>query len=132
MRLLPQSLFARMVLILLVGLCLAQVLSLAVHWRERGEFAQRAMGIRSGQRIADIVKLLDTSAPADRVRIVGVLNSPPLRISLDAPALAAAPADDDKAEIAGQFASSLRRLLAQGPLWQPSHPGPPSTAAAST
>ena len=133
MRLLPQSLFARMVLILLVGLCLAQVLSLAVHWRERGEFAQRAMGIRSGQRIADIVKLLDTSAPADRVRIVGVLNSPPLRISLAAPALAAAPADDDKAEIAAQFASSLRRLLGDdrplsvqvldAPAWGPMAPG---------
>ena len=111
MRLLPRSLFARMVLVLLVGLVLAQFLSLAVHWRERGEFMQRAMGLRSGQRIADIVKLLDTSTPTDRARIVSVLNSPPLRISLDAAALAPGPADDDKAEIARQFAAGLRRLL---------------------
>lgn len=111
MRLLPRSLFARMVLVLLLGLVLAQFLSLAVHWRERGEFVMRAMGMRSGQRIADIVKLLDTSTPADRARIVSVLNSPPLRISLDAPALAPVPGADDKAEVAAQFAAALRRLI---------------------
>jgi signal transduction histidine kinase len=110
MRLVPKSLFARMVLVLLVGLVLAQAMSLAVHWRERGEFAQRAMGMRSGQRIADIIRLLDTSSPADRARIVGVLNSPPLRISLDAPALPPL-SDDDKARIAEPFAAALRRLI---------------------
>jgi signal transduction histidine kinase len=133
MRLLPRSLFARMVLILLVGLCLAQLLSLAVHWRERGEFAQRAMGMRSGERIADIVRLLDTTAPADRARIVSVLNSPPLRISLDAPALAPTSAAGDKAEFAAQFAAGLRRLLGDdrplsvqvldAPAWGPMAPG---------
>ena len=44
----------------------------------------RAAGMRSAQRIADIVKLLDTIAPAERERIVGVVNSPPLRVALEA------------------------------------------------
>ncbi|MEK7835102.1 MAG: two-component sensor histidine kinase, partial [Pseudomonadota bacterium] len=70
MRLLPRSLFARMVLILLGGLMAAQLLSFAIHWQERGEFIMRAMGTRSAQRIADIVTLLDSIAPTDRARIV--------------------------------------------------------------
>jgi signal transduction histidine kinase len=125
--------FARMVLILLGGLLFAQMLSLAIHWRERGEFAQRAMGLRSVQRIADIVKLLDSTAPAERARIVNVLNSPQLRIALNAPRLAAAPDADDNAERAAQFASALRRLLGDGrlpevqvvdaPTWAPAVPG---------
>jgi signal transduction histidine kinase len=113
MRLLPRSLFARLVLILLAGLILAQLLSLAVHWRERGEFVQRAMGMRSVQRIADIVKLLDSTPPAERVRIVNVLNSPPLRISLDAPPFTATAGDEDKAALATQFASAMRRLIGE-------------------
>jgi len=111
MRLLPRSLFARMVLVLLAGLILAQLLSFAVHWRERGEFVQRAMGMRSVQRIADIVKLLDSTPPAERARIVNVLNSPPLRIALDAPPFTAVDDDDDKTALAAQFASGLRRLI---------------------
>ena len=133
MRLLPRSLFARMVLVLLVGLLIAQALSLAIHWRERGEFVQRAMGMRSVQRIADIVKLLDSTVPADRARIVGVLNSPPLRIAVDAPPIAATSADEEKAERAAAFGAALRRLLGDdralsvqvvdAPTWAPVVPG---------
>ncbi len=113
MHLLPRSLFARMVLILLTGLAFAQLLSFAIYWRERGEFAQRAMGMRSVQRIADIVKLLDSMAPAERARIVNVLSSPPLSISLTAPPLATASDDGEKAERAALFAAVLRRLLGE-------------------
>ena len=110
-RLLPQSLFARMVLILLGGLIAAQLLSFTVHWRERGEFVMRAAGARSAARIADILRLLESTAPAERARIVNVLSSPPLRIALDAPPLAPPSADPEKDEQAAQFASALARLL---------------------
>jgi len=114
MRLLPRSLFARMVLILLGGLMAAQLLSFAIHWQERGEFIMRAMGTRSAQRIADIVALLDSIGPADRARIVSVLNSPPLRISLDEPPLVPVTDDDaGKAEQAAQYAAVLRRALGE-------------------
>jgi len=112
MRLLPRSLFARMVLVLLAGLVVAQLASLAVHWRERGEFMMRASGLRSAERIADIVRLLDSSAPADRARLARVLDSPPLRIALDAP-LPAPPGDPELAEQAQQFADELRRALGE-------------------
>ena len=113
MRLLPRSLFARMVLVLLAGLVVAQLASLAVHWRERGEFMTLASGLRSAERIADIVKLLDTSAPAERARILRVLDSPRLRILLDAPP-PAPPPSAELAEQAEQFSSELKRALGDG------------------
>ena len=111
MSLLPRSLFARMVLILLGGLVVAQLLSFAIHWQERGEFVMRAMGMRSAQRIADIVRLLDSIAPIDRARIVSVLSSPPLRISLGEPPLAPAAGDAAREEQAAQYAAVLQRAL---------------------
>jgi signal transduction histidine kinase len=111
MRLLPRSLFARMVLILLAGLVAAQLLSLAVHWQERGEFMMRSMGMRSAQRIADIVRLLDSIVPAERARIVSVLSSPPLRISLVEPPLVPVGGDAAREDQAAPYAAVLQRAL---------------------
>ena len=114
MRLLPRSLFARMVLILLGGLVVAQLLSLAVHWRERGEIIMRAMGMRSAQRIADVAKLLDSIAPAERRKIVSVFSSPLLRIALDGQRLAPEAGDAEKEDQAAQYAAVLQRALGEG------------------
>ena len=114
MRLAPRSLFARMVLVLLAGLVVAQLLSFAVHWRERGEFMTRSMGMRSAARIADIIELLDSIQPAERAKIVTVFSSPPLRISLDEPALVPQVGDEEKEEQAAQFTAALKRTLGNG------------------
>ncbi|KPK13723.1 MAG: hypothetical protein AMJ67_17100 [Betaproteobacteria bacterium SG8_41] len=111
MRLLPRSLFSRMVLVLLVGLLLAQLASFAIHWHERGELILRTGGMRQAQRIADIVRLLDPLPPRERARIVGVIDSAQLRVSLSRPPMAPTAADPDKAERAERFASVLRRFL---------------------
>ena len=111
MRWLPRSLFSRMVLILLGGLVLAQLASLAIHWHERGELILRTGGMRQAQRIADIVRLLDPLAPPDRVRIVSVIDSPQLRVALSRTPLAPAASDPEQAERAKRFASVLRRFL---------------------
>lgn len=109
-RWLPRSLFSRMVLILVTGLTLAQAASLAIYWRDRDEFMQRALGMRSVQRIADILGVLDSTAPEERKRIVGVVNSPQLRVALDVPPIAV----DQNVESLDQaqlFARALRRSL---------------------
>lgn len=111
MRWLPRSLFSRMVLILLGGLVVAQLLSFAIYWQERGQLMLQTGGMRSAQRIADIVRLLDTLAPVERARIVGVVDSPPLRVSLTQPPLVVAQGDADKAEQAARFSAMLRRFL---------------------
>ncbi|HTP97551.1 MAG TPA: ATP-binding protein [Burkholderiales bacterium] len=107
-RWLPRSLFSRLTLILLAGLIAALLASLIIHLHDRGEMLARAGGMRSAQRIADIVRLLDTITPAERRRITALFNTPPLIVSLDRPALRAGAAGDERAEI---FAGILRRAL---------------------
>ena len=105
------DLFARMVLVLLAGLIVAQLASFAVHWRERGEYMTRAMGMRSAARIADIIELLDSIEPAERAKIVSVFSSPLLRIALDVPPLAPQVGDVEKEEQVAQFTAALRRTV---------------------
>lgn len=111
MRLLPRSLFARLTLVLLGGLLIAQLLSFAVHMHDRGELLAQASGMQSAQRIADIVRLLETLTPAERARIVKVLSAPPLSVSLDRGPQAPAVADSESGGRAVLFGSLLRRYL---------------------
>ncbi|MDE2367572.1 MAG: HAMP domain-containing protein [Burkholderiales bacterium] len=82
MRLLPRSLFGRLVGVLAVGLVLAQVASAWINWSERDRMLVEVAGMQPVQRIADIVRLLDSAAPAERQRIAGILDAPPLVLRL--------------------------------------------------
>jgi signal transduction histidine kinase len=83
MRLLPRSLFGRLMLVLASGLIVAQLLSAAINLAERDSVLVRASGMQPAQRIADIVTLLDSLGPAERDRIVGILSVPPLVVALN-------------------------------------------------
>lgn len=110
MRLWPQSLFWRLMGVLLAGLLVAQLLSAAINFAERDELLYRSSGIQSARRIADTVQLLDSLSPAERKRIVGIVNVPPQVVSLDHPPMAA----DDKSPASfqtGMFAAILRSEL---------------------
>ena len=73
-------------LVLAGGLLLAQLLSAAINLAERDRLLLAARGTQQAQRIADVVKLLDSLGPAERERIVAVFSVPPLVLSLhDAP-----------------------------------------------
>lgn len=111
MRWWPRSLFSRMVLVLLGGLIVAQLVSFAIYWEERGQLMLRATGMRSAQRIADIVQLLDSIAPAERAKIVAVIDSPALRISIAQPPLAPSRGDAGNEAQAERFTAILRRFL---------------------
>jgi signal transduction histidine kinase len=89
MRWLPQSLFGRLMLVLASGLLAAQLVSAVINLAERDRLLVTAGGMQQAQRIADVVKLLDSLSPVERERIAGVLNVPPLVLSLqDTPASA--------------------------------------------
>ena len=110
MRLLPRSLFGRLMLVLSAGLILAQLLSAAINLVERDSVLVRASGMQPAQRIADIVTLLDSLTPSERTRIVGILNVPPLVVSLDR-----TPVSDESTATGGahaaMFSSVLRTVL---------------------
>ena len=97
MRLAPRSLFGRLMLILLLGLFLAQLATAYINLTERDQLLYRAGGMRLAQQISDIVKLLDSLPAAERRKVIAVFDAPPLTVSLDRPRLAARadPAEND-------------------------------------
>lgn len=115
MRLLPQSLFSRMVLILLGGLILVQSISVVFHLRERDRLLFRSNSMESAQRIADTLRLLNLLAPADRHKFMATLNSPTLRISLGASPSRPSHQKPDSANQAASFGIMLRDLIGENP-----------------
>ncbi|MDH4053564.1 MAG: ATP-binding protein [Rubrivivax sp.] len=105
-RLWPQSLFGRLVAVLIAGLVLAQGLSAWINWAERDRVLLEAAGLRPAQRIADIVRLLDSLDDAERARIVAILNAPPLFVTLDS-----APRPEDTPRAAGSHALMFTMML---------------------
>jgi len=112
MRLLPRSLPGRLVLVVLPVLVAAQVVSLAVHMHERGEALSQASGLDAAQRIAGMVRLLDSLAPGQRRDIARALSSPALEVTLQRGALAAP--DAAHGARSALFAAMLRRYLGDG------------------
>ena len=86
-RLVPGSLSVRLTLVMLVVLSLAQIGSAWIHYRERGHLLYYATGLNAAERVAGIVRLLDSLAPRERHRVMEALSVPPLAIRLlDEPA----------------------------------------------
>ena len=71
----PSSLFARMALILLVGLLAAQGASLWLQWGERATVVSQARGLHFADRIAEAVRLLEAADPSRRSTILSSLQS---------------------------------------------------------
>ena len=114
MTLAPRSLFSRLVLVQLSVLVVALLVSFAIHMHERGEALAQASGMQAAQRIADIVKLLESLAPAERRRIVQVFSAAPLTISLDQRPLDAQALDPEGGPRSALFGMMLRRFLGDG------------------
>jgi signal transduction histidine kinase len=111
MRLFPRSLFGRLVLVLAGGLVVAQLLSALINFAERDRLMSRSSGMQTAQRIADIVRLLETLDAAERSRIVALLDVPPLRVSIaDKPSPEAEKEPDAEGRDAA-FANMLGTLL---------------------
>lgn len=79
----PDSLRSRLILLFLGVLLLAQLLSAALHFQDRGKALQYATGFNSVQRIAGLVQVLDPLSPAQRQEVVRALDLPPLRLRLE-------------------------------------------------
>ena len=131
-RWLPRSLFGRLMLVLAGGLLLAQLLSAAINLAERDRLLVNAGGMQQAQRIADVVKLLDTLGPTERERIVSVLRVPPLVLSLDDAPRPPLRDANDTGPRAAMFTAVLRASLGDdralrvepGPAFGPPGQGP--------
>ncbi len=85
MRLLPRTLFGRLLLLLMSGLIIAQSIGVAIQLYDRGQVLHRAVGGHIAQRIGALVELLETLPETERHRLVDALSLPLILMSLDIP-----------------------------------------------
>lgn len=107
MRLVPASLFGRMVAVLVGGLVLALSIGVAVHLRERADLVQQAGAVGIARQIADAVRVLDAQSPAARAGTAASLRSTSLAVSL-----VAAPAETAPGPAGGPYGRRVAELLA--------------------
>lgn len=111
-RLWPDSLFGRLLLVLSLGLLLAQGASALINLAERDRLLERSFGMQPAQRIADIVQLLDGLGASERDKLLAVFNAPPLVLSIvDQPRV---PAGEAATWPARRFAARLHAALGEG------------------
>ncbi len=118
MRLLPRSLYGRMLLLLLVVLVTAQLLGLALHLHDRSELLREASGMQAARRIVDVVRVLDSLQPGERRKIVGVLGTPQMRVQVDRPPETLPAQSADQRARALLFAAFLQRAVGDGRVFE--------------
>lgn len=113
MRLLPRSLFGRLTWVLLTGLTATVLLSAGVHLRERGRVVYEAIQGDITERTVDTVQLLDSLSPAERRRLLPVLNGEQSHVGL-AEAPRAFPPEDARTAGAELVREQIRTRLGAG------------------
>jgi len=113
MRLLPRSLFGRLILVLLTGLIVAQLFSTFVVLRDRGQALYQSVQSDLIMRTVGIVRLLDSVALPERERLVSLLSTADTRITLAARPIPIAEADSDSEIAAGLVQRQLTKHLPQ-------------------
>jgi len=92
-RLIPDTIVARTLLVLIVGLTVSHVLSVAMYFTDRASATLFSEGERTGRHVAAIGHLVDDAAPADRPRIVQLADQPSLHVTWSPQAAVAEGAD---------------------------------------
>jgi signal transduction histidine kinase len=76
LRLLPESLFGRLVLLMVGGLVLAQLLGAALHLAERQRTIGTTVGYEFAQRVAAVYRAIDSQRGAERHKLARLLSTP--------------------------------------------------------
>ncbi len=82
MRVLPRSLFGRLMMTLILGLILIQFISAGLLLRDRHKFLRERMGLNVIDRVVAAVNLLESTPRENRPLIIRALHSPDFRVSL--------------------------------------------------
>jgi signal transduction histidine kinase len=86
-RLIPRSIGARTVVVLLAGLLISHVLSVAIYYGDRASALTFIGGGHIAERIATITRLLEQTPTDNRPQLIGIINGPTLRLSWNNAAL---------------------------------------------
>jgi signal transduction histidine kinase len=136
MRLLPRSLFGRVVFATVIAVVVSQLVGAWLLLDERARLARHLWGDQAAQRIALFISTLDEATPVERMRLIDTTGLRPAHASLEEPWRA--PGADPPPE-AVSFLAKLRKELTRpidvqvlmlGPDWPPALPDarPPAGA----
>lgn len=89
MRLLPGTLFGRLVLLLAGGLIVAQLIGAAMHMAERQKMIGTTVNGEFAQRVAAVYRAINHQPPAEHARMAQLLSAPRQLLSIES----SAPAD---------------------------------------
>lgn len=79
---LPQSLFSRMIFILLFGLILAQALNRSIHLYQHSVKAEQLSKIQGARRVADLIRIMSVLTPDMQTAVAKQFRDPDLFIRL--------------------------------------------------
>ncbi|MBV2262127.1 MAG: HAMP domain-containing protein [Thauera sp.] len=114
---LPRSLFARLMLIWLVGIALVLAVSLALFLGERERIGRSALFEGVAQEIASVAELLDRMSPPERERWIDEIGRRRLRLALRPPHDHLRPLAEDH-----PLQAALREAMPQRPATLYTHP----------
>jgi signal transduction histidine kinase len=109
-RLLPDTIAGWVIVVLISGLALSQLATVAVNYRTRTSAAAVLDHLRIAERMADVVRLVGSAPAEQRPKMLASLTSTTLRVSWgDRPAIADIPA--------GHWRAQLFSEIVQTALW---------------
>lgn len=134
LRLWPDSLVGRTLVVLLVGLLLSHLVALLIYSGNRLDTLVNVSGRVAGERVASVIQLVEEVPPNERQRLLRALDVPGLRAVWGPDALVQEQADDPLAErVREVLKHRLDRLEVRVALGRPergsgfgrNRPGPP-------
>jgi signal transduction histidine kinase len=108
MSLLPRSLFGRTLLVLAVGLMLAQLGSMAIHLFDRGSSVYRLASLQIAARIGQTARILNRLPAAERHKVVEEVSGRHLRVALTERPVAVASGFTEHDPYERQFTEALQ------------------------
>jgi signal transduction histidine kinase len=111
MKLLPASLFGRTMLVLIAGLIVVQIGSVAIHLFDRGSSVYRLASLQIASHIAQTVRILNRLPPAEREKVVREVSSPQLRATLRREPVAVASGFTEHDRYEAEFTEEVQRQI---------------------
>lgn len=109
LKLLPTTLFGRLVLLIGVGLALAQLLGAAMHLAERQRMIANTVSYEFAQRVAAVYRAVDHQHGSERPRLAKLLSTPRQYLTVES----LAPAVQEGVSASGyvEFLTRVREVL---------------------
>ena len=107
MRLLPRSLFGRLILLMAGGLILAQLIGAAMHMAERQRMISTTINAEFAQRVAAVYRAIDNQPSSERSRLAQLLSSPRQQLSIES----SSPITPENDSVENEFLQRVRQAL---------------------